>query len=133
MICGIDRGAALSSEYGGGRGAVRGGVRQVRSCRVQVVQGHHLQGQSEAGKDGSGESALRKVASHVVCKCNTPLSLSLQSPFFDGKQTNWYHYSCFFKTCQPRSTSEVGGYGNLRPSDQDRLKSSIQGGKVYRV
>lgn len=51
----------------------------------------------------------------------------LQSPFFDGKQPNWFHFSCFFKQCQPHSTVEVSGFGGLRPADQDRLRSKIQG------
>ena len=51
----------------------------------------------------------------------------LQSPFFDGKQPNWFHYSCFFKTSQPRSTSEVSGFSGLRPPDQDKLRDKIQG------
>ena len=55
------------------------------------------------------------------------LPIFLQSPFFDGKQPNWYHYSCFFKTCKPRASSEISGFGGLRPADQDRLRGSIQG------
>ena len=52
---------------------------------------------------------------------------SLQSPFFDGKQPNWFHFSCFFKQCQPRSTGEVSGFPGLRPADQDLLRARIQG------
>lgn len=53
--------------------------------------------------------------------------LPSQSPFFDGKQPNWYHYNCFFKICQLRSTVEVSGFSRLRPTDQDRLRNKFRG------
>ena len=53
---------------------------------------------------------------------------SSQSPFFDGKQPNWYHYSCFFKTCSLHAISEISGFGSLRWDDQEKIKKKISGG-----
>ena len=56
-----------------------------------------------------------------------PLS-HLQSPFFDGKQPNWYHFSCFFKTCSLHAISEISGFSSLRWEDQEKIKKRISGG-----
>ena len=52
----------------------------------------------------------------------------LQSPFFDGKQPNWYHFSCFFKTCSLHAINEISGFGSLRWEDQEKIKKKITSG-----
>lgn len=51
--------------------------------------------------------------------------ISLQSPFFDGKQPNWHHFGCFFKTSVIRSPNEVSGFSSLRWEDQERIRKKI--------
>lgn len=85
-------------------------------------------------KGNISKDSLRLAKMVQVCTsmptsatCSRSRPPPLQSPFFDGKQPNWYHYSCFFKTCQPHSTAEISGFGTLRPPDQDRLREKVQG------
>lgn len=58
-------------------------------------------------------------------KCHS--YFTLQSPFFDGKQPNWYHFSCFFKQSKPQSVSEISGFGSLRWEDQQRIRDKLGG------
>lgn len=61
----------------------------------------------------------------------TPVITStLQSPFFDGKQPNWYHFSCFFKQSKPRAVAEISGFGSLRWEDQQRIREKLGGTDV---
>ncbi|KAL1517903.1 hypothetical protein ABEB36_001606 [Hypothenemus hampei] len=48
-----------------------------------------------------------------------------QSPFFDGKQPNWFHFDCFFVKQRVRTTDDIEHYESLRIGDQDRIKSHI--------
>ena len=57
----------------------------------------------------------------------TVITLTLQSPFFDGKQPNWYHFSCFFKQSKPRAVAEISGFGSLRWEDQQRIRDRLGG------
>ena len=49
----------------------------------------------------------------------------LQSPFFDGKVPNWYHFGCFFKKAMPRDTSLIKGFDTLRWDDQQKIKQKM--------
>ena len=51
----------------------------------------------------------------------------MQSPHFDGKVPNWFHFACFFKKNMMRSIAEVSGFGILRWEDQERVKNKIVG------
>lgn len=49
----------------------------------------------------------------------------MQSAFFDGRQANWYHFGCFYKTSVVRSPNEVSGFSTLRWEDQERIRKKI--------
>lgn len=51
----------------------------------------------------------------------------MQSAFFDGRQANWYHFGCFYKTSVVRSPNEVSGFSSLRWEDQERIRKKISG------
>ena len=54
------------------------------------------------------------------------LLLPSQSPLFDGKVPNWFHFSCFFKHNKLRATNEISGFGSLRWDDQEKLKAKTE-------
>ena len=55
-----------------------------------------------------------------------------QSPHFDGKVPNWFHYACFWKRGRPNSEDEIHGFHSLRWEDQQKIKEKI-GGKFCHV
>ncbi|XP_033625408.1 poly [ADP-ribose] polymerase 1-like [Asterias rubens] len=58
------------------------------------------------------------------------LAKMVQSPFFDGKQPNWYHYRCFWMYVKKvESTSDIGHFDALRWEDQERIREQINGGR----
>ncbi|XP_066147801.1 poly [ADP-ribose] polymerase [Euwallacea fornicatus] len=72
------------------------------------------------------------------CKsCKQPISQGVlrmatltQSPFFDGKQTNWFHFECFFKKQRVKTTDDIENFESLRLQDQDRIKSNVGGDSI---
>ncbi|XP_019618728.1 PREDICTED: poly [ADP-ribose] polymerase 1-like isoform X2 [Branchiostoma belcheri] len=86
----------------------------------------------DEGKAYKAEYAKSNRASCKLCKGNITkdslrLARMVQSPHFDGKVPNWFHYSCFFKKCKPSSTVEFSGVTGLRWDDQEKLKKTIGG------
>ena len=74
----------------------------------------------------SGRAACKQCKG-VISKDSLRLAKMIQSPFFDGKQPNWYHFSCFYKNATIKSVNEVSGFGSLRWDDQEKIKKKITG------
>lgn len=55
------------------------------------------------------------------------LALMVQSPVFDGKIPNWFHYACFWKRAKCSSHTQIGGFDALRWEDQQKIKERIGG------
>ncbi|XP_072171566.1 poly [ADP-ribose] polymerase 1-like [Diadema setosum] len=62
-----------------------------------------------------------------ISKDSLRLAKMVQSPVFDGKIPNWFHYNCFFKKNKPTSQHDIGGFASLRWDDQQRIKDSMAG------
>ncbi|XP_077299838.1 poly-(ADP-ribose) polymerase [Arctopsyche grandis] len=54
------------------------------------------------------------------------MAVMVQSAFFDGKQPNWYHYSCFFAKQRPKTVADIENFTTLRYEDQEKIKKSIE-------
>lgn len=75
----------------------------------------------------SGRAACKQCQGSIS-KDTLRLAKMVQSPFFDGKQPNWYHFGCFYKNATIKSASEVSGFGSLRWDDQEKIKKKMAGG-----
>ncbi|KAH7933704.1 hypothetical protein HPB49_015960 [Dermacentor silvarum] len=53
------------------------------------------------------------------------LAVMVQSPMFDGKTPNWYHFMCFFAKQRPKSVGDIDKFGTLRYEDQKRIQEKI--------
>jgi poly [ADP-ribose] polymerase len=67
------------------------------------------------------------------CKlCKTSISMGslrlaiyVQSPFFDGKVPNWYHFNCFFKKAVVTDTCFIKSFDSLRWEDQQKINEKL--------
>jgi len=64
------------------------------------------------------------------CKSEIPkgdcrLASLTQSPFFDGKQANWFHLNCFFGRNRPKAVGEFEHFEQLRWDDQEKIRERI--------
>ncbi|WAR18522.1 PARP1-like protein [Mya arenaria] len=55
------------------------------------------------------------------------LAIMVQSPMFDGKIPNWFHFKCFWKRARCGGTHEIYGYDGLRWEDQQKIKEQLGG------
>lgn len=67
------------------------------------------------------------------CKVEIPkgdmrIASMTQSPFFDGKQANWFHGNCFFTRNRPTAVGEIAHYDSLRWEDQEKITKRIAEG-----
>jgi len=67
------------------------------------------------------------------CKADIPkgdmrLAAMTQSPFFDGKQANWFHSNCFFTRNRPAAVGEIAHFDSLRWEDQEKISARIAAG-----
>ncbi|XP_064402675.1 poly [ADP-ribose] polymerase 1-like isoform X3 [Halichondria panicea] len=74
----------------------------------------------------SGRAGCKQCRGNIS-KDSLRLAKLVQSAFFDGKQTNWYHFGCFFKNATMKSVNEVSGFSSLRWDDQEKIKKKISG------
>ncbi|KAL0276840.1 UNVERIFIED_CONTAM: hypothetical protein PYX00_004320 [Menopon gallinae] len=72
----------------------------------------------------SGRAAC-KLCKSTIAKDELRLAVMVQSPFFDGKQPMWHHFSCFFQRCRPKDPTEIEHFDSLRWEDQEKLKEKI--------
>ncbi|XP_070576368.1 poly [ADP-ribose] polymerase 1-like [Ptychodera flava] len=68
-----------------------------------------------------------KFCKNAINKESLRLAKMVQSPHFDGKIPNWFHYSCFWKRNKVSSYGEIGGIDSLRWEDQQKIKDKIAG------
>ncbi|XP_006812383.1 poly [ADP-ribose] polymerase 1-like [Saccoglossus kowalevskii] len=68
-----------------------------------------------------------KFCKGSISKESLRLAKMVQSPHFDGKMPNWFHYSCFWKRNKATSHGEFGGLETLRWDDQQKIKDKIAG------
>ncbi|KAJ8919846.1 hypothetical protein NQ315_006375 [Exocentrus adspersus] len=64
------------------------------------------------------------------CKMNIQqgelrLAVMVQSPMFDGRTPQWYHFKCFFNKQRPKTTDDIEHFESLRLSDQDKIKGHV--------
>uniref|UniRef100_A0A1B0BYD9 Poly [ADP-ribose] polymerase n=1 Tax=Glossina palpalis gambiensis TaxID=67801 RepID=A0A1B0BYD9_9MUSC len=67
-----------------------------------------------------------KGCKDTISQGSVRIAAMVQSAFHDGKQTNWFHESCFFKKQRPGSVGDIANYENLRIEDQKRLEKKIE-------
>ncbi|PAA60827.1 hypothetical protein BOX15_Mlig033515g2, partial [Macrostomum lignano] len=63
-----------------------------------------------------------------ISKDSLRLAVMVQSPHFDGKVPNWFHFACFFKRQRPKSVADIGHFDSLRWGDQGKIREKIGGG-----
>ncbi|ESO88129.1 hypothetical protein LOTGIDRAFT_206927 [Lottia gigantea] len=69
-----------------------------------------------------------KACKTKIGKDSLRLAVMVQSPHFDGKVPNWFHYSCFWRRAgDVEQVDDIHGYHTLRWEDQQKLKSRISG------
>lgn len=76
------------------------------------------------------EYAKSARASCKGCKSNIGkdtlrLAVLVQSPAFDGKITQWYHYTCFFGKQRPKTVDDIQHFESLRWDDQEKIREKI--------
>lgn len=74
----------------------------------------------------SNRSSCKKCKSQIT-KESLRLARMIQSPHFDGKMPNWYHYKCFWTVCSVSAVNEIEGMDGLRWEDQQKIKDQISG------
>lgn len=53
------------------------------------------------------------------------LAVLVQSPMFDGRIPNWYHFNCFFVKQRPKTVGDIGHFDSLRYEDQEKIQAKI--------
>ncbi|VVC30258.1 BRCT domain,Poly(ADP-ribose) polymerase, regulatory domain,WGR domain,PADR1 domain,Poly(ADP-ribose) [Cinara cedri] len=53
------------------------------------------------------------------------LAVMIQSPLFDGKVPNWYHFNCFFIKQRPKDTTDIAHFESIRWEDQEKIKTKL--------
>ncbi|KAJ8308841.1 hypothetical protein KUTeg_013715 [Tegillarca granosa] len=75
----------------------------------------------------SGRSSC-KACKGSISQDSLRLAVMVQSPVFDGKIPNWFHYKCFWKRAKVNTVGDIHGYEGLRWEDQQKIKESVEGG-----
>lgn len=73
----------------------------------------------------SGRAAC-KACKEKIAKDILRLAAMVQSPMFDGKVPNWYHYKCFFIKQRPSTVADIENFDSLRYDDQKNIKQKIE-------
>ncbi|KAK8763975.1 hypothetical protein V5799_033404 [Amblyomma americanum] len=73
----------------------------------------------------SGRSSCKGCKSKIE-NAELRLAVMVQSPMFDGKTPNWYHFMCFFAKQRPKSVGDIDKFGTLRYEDQKRIQEKIE-------
>lgn len=76
------------------------------------------------------EYAKSNRASCKSCKGNIAkdslrLAVMVQSPRYDGRMPNWFHYACFFGKNRIKTTADIENFDQLRYEDQKKIKEKI--------
>ncbi|XP_060074355.1 poly [ADP-ribose] polymerase 1-like [Ylistrum balloti] len=75
----------------------------------------------------SGRSSC-KACSMSISKDSLRLAIMVQSPMFDGKIPNWFHFACFWKRARVEDANHIQGFDALRWEDQEKIKEKVAGG-----
>ncbi|XP_069116799.1 poly [ADP-ribose] polymerase 1-like [Argopecten irradians] len=75
----------------------------------------------------SGRSSC-KACSGSIAKDSLRLAIMVQSPMFDGKIPNWFHFACFWKRARVEDANHIHGFDALRWEDQEKIKEKVGGG-----
>ncbi|KAK6179956.1 hypothetical protein SNE40_012199 [Patella caerulea] len=78
----------------------------------------------------TAEYAKSDRSSCKACKSNISkgsLAIMVQSPHFDGKVPNWFHFACFWKGAKVAQPEDIHGFHSLRWDDQQKVKGKIGG------
>ncbi|KAK6618637.1 hypothetical protein RUM43_013028 [Polyplax serrata] len=67
-----------------------------------------------------------KGCQNTIAKDSLRLAAMVQSPFFDGLQPKWYHFSCFFNKCRPKTTADIAHFESIRWEDQEAIKKKLE-------
>ena len=73
----------------------------------------------------SGRASCRSCKGNIA-KDSLRIAAMVQSPMFDGKVPNWYHYMCFFGKQRPSSTDDIANFDSLRFDDQKKIKEKLE-------
>ncbi|KAM7430085.1 Poly [ADP-ribose] polymerase 1 [Porites harrisoni] len=68
-----------------------------------------------------------KLCKDNIAKDSLRVAKMVQSPHFDGKIPNWFHFSCFFKKNNVKTFTDIGGFDSLRWEDQEKVKGKAGG------
>ncbi|XP_067018725.1 poly [ADP-ribose] polymerase 1-like [Acropora muricata] len=69
-----------------------------------------------------------KLCREKIAKDSLRVAKMVQSPHFDGKIPNWFHFSCFFRKQKVKNWTDIWGFDSLRWEDQEKVKAKIEGG-----
>ncbi|XP_022328673.2 poly [ADP-ribose] polymerase 1-like isoform X1 [Crassostrea virginica] len=86
---------------------------------------HDLPFKAEYAK--SGRSSC-KACKGSISQASLRLAVMVQSPVFDGKIPNWFHYACFWKRAKVVTHGDIHGFDALRWEDQEKIKEKVGGG-----
>ncbi|XP_033736235.1 poly [ADP-ribose] polymerase 1-like isoform X2 [Pecten maximus] len=75
----------------------------------------------------SGRSSC-KACAMSISKDTLRLAIMVQSPMFDGKIPNWFHFACFWKRARVEDANHIHGFDALRWEDQEKIKEKVAGG-----
>ncbi|KAM9355428.1 poly [ADP-ribose] polymerase 1 [Pholidichthys leucotaenia] len=75
----------------------------------------------------SSRASCKKCKENIA-KDSLRMAIMVQSPMFDGKVPHWHHFSCFWQRAAASSTTDIGGYADLRWDDQEKVKKAIESG-----
>ncbi|KAK2567464.1 Poly [ADP-ribose] polymerase [Acropora cervicornis] len=69
-----------------------------------------------------------KLCRENIAKDSLRVAKMVQSPHFDGKIPNWFHFSCFFRKQKVKNWTDIWGFDSLRWEDQEKVKAKIERG-----
>ncbi|KAK9500018.1 hypothetical protein O3M35_002931 [Rhynocoris fuscipes] len=72
----------------------------------------------------SGRSVCKSCKVNID-KDSLRLAVMVQSPVYDGKVPNWYHFNCFFGKQRPKGVGDIAHFDSLRWEDQEKIKDKI--------
>ncbi|CAD5118902.1 DgyrCDS7576 [Dimorphilus gyrociliatus] len=75
----------------------------------------------------SNRASCKKCFKNIG-KDSLRLAIMVQSPHFDGKTPNWYHYNCFWERVRGLlSVNQIHNFDALRWDDQKKIKDKVSG------
>ncbi|XP_038047799.1 poly [ADP-ribose] polymerase 1-like [Patiria miniata] len=74
----------------------------------------------------SGRARCRRCNKNIEFN-HLRLGRMVQSPYFDGMQSNWYHFRCFWRAAENKMTSvnDIASVEALRWHDQEKIREYV--------